>query len=298
MSMLVVFGEPKSLPATRDAKEYLYPFTVVDTEFIGKPEELSQTSSHKVQVGVTGTQFACWGVREALLPKVLFEYGKRYIEQKILDGTLSEHEELQLHTGNSESPCPFSPDRIPNPSGHRFKLDLPEVTFMENDSLNTIASNIIGVRDNINAIFHDSHGEKLIRLGEERDLLQLFRDAESIEEFFFRICALANLATNLNTVLLRKLTEDNDTGKKSLSLLETYLSMRNSSDAKIIKTLRAINRIRQSYPVHGDRVDGVLEAHQYFNLDYPVRNFRESWKAILLLYLDALERLLSVIKEK
>ena len=122
------------------------------------------------------------------------------------------------------------------------------------------------------------------------------RDATSPEEFFYRVCALANAATGLNVPKLRNLTGITDTQMKSIKLLETYLSQHAMQDRKIIETLQAINNLRQGYPVHGDRSDGVLRAHKYFGLTYPVSDYSHAWRSILLSYLDSLERLLEKLK--
>ncbi len=167
---------------------------------------------------------------------------------------------------------------------------------MEDTMFLQLASRIIDTRDNINALFHEKHGDKLIAVREERDLLQLFRDATSPEEFFYRVCALANAATGLNVPKLRKLTGITDTQVKSIKLLETYLAQNSMQNRKVVETLQAINNLRQGYPVHGDRSDGVLRAHKYFGLTYPVSDHSHAWRSILLSYLDSLEKLLEKLK--
>jgi len=67
-------------------------------------------------------------------------------------------------------------------------------------------------------------------------------------------------------------------------------------DEEIIDTFRSINRLRQMYPIHGDNVDGVQEAHRYFGIEYPINNSSEAWKSILVFYRDALQRILEIIR--
>ena len=110
---------------------------------------------------------------------MLFEYGKRHIIQKLKDDTLSAKEELLLSNSTAEVPCPFDPSRISSPTGTTIEVDLGDVSFMEDQTFLQLASLIIDHRDNINAIFSNIHKEKLILLNEERDLLQLFRDASN-----------------------------------------------------------------------------------------------------------------------
>ena len=298
MKKKIEFKTPIALGRTRDASDYLFPYDLVDSTFVGMPEEQCKTSDFDIKVGATRSLVASWRLNENDLIKVLFEYGKRHIIQKLKDGTLSSEEELLLSTSTAEVPCPFDPSRIPSPTGTTIEVDLGGVSFMKDQTFLQLASLIIDNRDNINAIFSNIHKEKLILLNEERDLLQLFRDASNPEEFFYRICALANAATTFNIKILREITGISDTQIKSISLIENYLETINSSSPEIIKTLRSINRIRQGYPVHGDQADGVLEAHRYFNLRYPIDDFSNSWKTLLIHYLNALKKLLEILKEK
>lgn len=282
----------------RDFTEYIFPFRIVDSELIGKTDEMSQSSHHTIKVVVSRTLASCWNFNDGQLHRVLFEYGKRYIIQKLRDGTLRKDEELDLHTANAELPCPFDPSRIENPINAVVELKTTNKKIMEDFSLLQIASAIIDTRDNINAIFNYKHKEKLIILSEERDLLQFFRDAESSEDFFFRLCALANAATKMNIECLRKLTKVQDKQIKSIQLLETYLQNNGILEPRIIETLRNINKIRQAYPVHSDRAKGVLEAHRYFGFEYPVKDCSESWKKLLMSYLQALQQLLEALKSE
>lgn len=298
MKKKIEFKTPIALGRTRDASDYLFPYDIVDSTFVGMPEEQSKTSDFDIKVGATRSLVASWALDENDLIKVLFEYGKRHVIQKLKDDTLSAEEELLLSISTAEVPCPFDPSRIPSPTGTTIEVDLGGVSFMKDQTFLQLASLIIDHRDNINAIFSNIHKEKLILLNEERDLLQLFRDASNSEEFFYRICALANAATTFNIKILRQITGISDTQKKSISLIENYLEKINSPSPEIIKTLRSINRIRQGYPVHGDQADGVLEAHRYFNLLYPIDDFHNSWKTLLIHYLNALKKLLGILKEK
>ncbi len=296
MGYVVTFGGPEELPRLRDAIEYRFPFTVISDEFIGKPEQQARTSNHRIDVGASGTLAACWGIPRALMPKVLFEYGKRQVEQKLLDGALSPSEEFQLHTANAEVPCPFSPTLIPEPKGHRLVVATPARPLMEDSSFIGLAERIIDGRDNLNALFHDRHKEKLILLREERDLLQLLRAATSKQEFSYSICALANLASSMNLDKLRSITGEQDKAKQSISLLEIYLSTNSLPDRGCIKLFRNLNRLRQGYPVHGDRVDGVLKAYRELGLSYPVEDFAASWRILLEAYCGAVESLLAALK--
>ena len=278
MGHLVRFQPYSEITTDRDALAFRFPFQVVNTSAVGKADEISLTTQHVVDVSVSGTQAAVWGVQLALLPKILFEYGRQHIEQKIVDGVLGPKESLDLYTGNTESPCPFSPAHIAEPSTAQFEIEIQGSPLMESESSVSLASRIVDLRDNINAVFHSKHNEKLLTIREERDLVQFFREAASAEEFFYRLCALANLVTNLNISVLRKITGIADNEKKSLSLLGAYLAQAGSSTDDVVPPLRHINRLRQAYPVHGDRVNGVLEAHRSLGIEYPIRDHQLAWR--------------------
>ena len=242
----------------RDATELVFPFRLVDSELIGKPEEKSKSTYHQISVVVSGSLVACWNLTDDQRLRVMYEYAKRHVLEKIREGTLSEFEEIDLHTRNVELPCPFDPDRIENPMDAIVSVETAEKKFMEDSSILALASSIIDARDNINAIFNLINKDKLIILVEERDLLQFFRDVQTREEFSYRLCALANAATQMNIQCLRQLTKTEDTQVQSIQLLESYVDKIGIQSKEFVKTLRNINKLRQGYPVHGDRTKGVL----------------------------------------
>lgn len=296
MNKTIFFEPTRRIVSGRDVTEYVFPFRLVDTELIGSADEISRSSHHTITVVVSRTLASCWGFTDDQSHRVMFEYGKRHIVQKMRDGTLGKSEELDLHTRNVELPCPFDPERIENPVNAEVKVESTEKKLMEDSTFLQIASTIIDARDNINAIFNAVNKDKLIFLTEERDLLQFFRDAESREDFFYRLCALANAATQMNLKCLRRLTQTEDTQMKSIQLLEVYLNKSGVVNHQIIDTLRNINKMRQGYPVHGDRAKGVLDAHRYFAIEYPISDYSDAWKKLLNSYLEALQQLLRALK--
>lgn len=297
MNKTILFEPTRRVVSGRDITEYIFPFRLVDTELIGSSDEISRSSRHEITVVVSRTLASCWNFTDDQLHRVMFEYGKRHIVQKVRDGTLGESEELDLHTRNVELPCPFDPGRIENPINAEVQIESTDKKLMEDSTFLQIASAIIDARDNINAIFNVGNKDKLIVLTEERDLLQFFRDAESREDFFYRLCALANAATQMNLKCLRALTQTEDTQVKSIQLLEDYLNKSGVLNPQIIDTLRNINKMRQGYPVHGDRAKGVLDAHRYFAIEYPIADYGAAWKKLLNSYLEALQQLLKALKK-
>ena len=291
--MSVVFGKPQLLPKSRDGLDYLFPFTVVDYELLGKPEELSKTTHHTIHVGISGSLIADWNYSDDELVKVLFEFGKRHISEKIKDRILTERESIELNSTNTQTEQPFIPSRIKNSIGANVLINLPDKANLSITNEITLAAKIIDTRDNINALFKNSHKDNLLQLHQERNLLELFRSTSSQEEFVYRLTSLANLATSLNNDVLRKITDIQDTKIKSIGLLEEYLKKEQFEDSdRAILVLRQINKLRQCYPVHGDQVQGVIEAYKFFNIEYPVTDFSDAWKVLLLNYFEALNLIL------
>ena len=154
MDKTIFFEPTRRVPLRGDYIEYVFPFRLVDTELVGSPDEISRSSHHEITVVVSGSLASCWNLNDDQQHRVMFEYGKRHIVQKIQDGTLRKSEELDLYTRNVELPCPFDPERIENPVNAVVKIESPEKKLMEDSTFLQIASAIIDARDNINAIFN------------------------------------------------------------------------------------------------------------------------------------------------
>jgi len=281
----------------RDGSLYVFEFALVDSALVGKPEEKFNTTEHKILVYITGRIEGSWMHRQPQIDfmKVCYEFAKKELMQKVKDGTISKRQELEITSINSSNECPFDSERIEMAVGEFIEFEVGE-KLMEDKSLLQIATSIIDNRDFINAIIKEKHKEKLFLLTDERDLLQLFRNANSSEEFVFRISALQKLVTNMNDGFLRKITSIADTEVKSISLLESFLQPLSRYEEQSIKIIRSINKLRQQYPIHGDNVTGVLKAHKEIGIEYPISNYSEAWNKVLILYDDALKRILEIIR--
>jgi len=172
MKSTLIFEEPSCLEtfssSNRDIAQYLFKFTVIDSSLIGEPEEFSKTFRSKIIVGITLELNRNWQLKDKdnELIKVLFEYGKRHVIQKLKDGTLSEREEIFLTTSNSPENCPFDPSRIINPRDVKFEVDISKEKIMQKTEFLQLAASIIDTRDNINAVFNQKYKEKLLELTE------------------------------------------------------------------------------------------------------------------------------------
>lgn len=85
----------------------------------------------------------------------------------------------------------------------------------------------------------------LLKLGQERNILNLFKTIDNQEQFSYAIATLGNLVNDLNVVLLRKVTSNSDKDIKSFALLELFLKKIDDTPNGSIETFKTINRIRQ-----------------------------------------------------
>ena len=297
MKYTIRFGEPYELPRVGHATEMSFPYTIVRSDLINAPEERINTKYCRLKVGISWLLAASWRLQPDDLIKVLFEYGKRDIVKRVKDNTLTPEQEMWLSTEDYPPICPFDPDRILAPSGATIVVDTSTEALASSIASSQLAAAIIEVRDNINTVYHRKYGEKLIVLGEERDLLQFFQDCESAEALAYRISSLRNAAANLNVDSLRKVTGITDSHVQSIGLLEAYLQNIRGFQPAIVKPLKELNRLRQGYPVHGDRTTGVLGALAYFSIAYPVTDYSVAWKVLLQRYGETLRQILALVKE-
>ena len=128
MHKTVVFRTVVPLRADypNDNTEYGFYFDVIDSSLVGEPEERASAAKHKIKVGITYELLTNWRLDNASeddLVRILFHYARRYVEQKIKDGTLTNYEELLLSTEeHREGDCPLDISRIPDPVG--FTADI------------------------------------------------------------------------------------------------------------------------------------------------------------------------------
>jgi len=184
----------------------------------------------------------------------------------------------------------FKENNFPIPGGDFTKNN-------ESFDLDKLSNDIIETRDFINAISKDKFGDRLLIIVNERDFLQLSREAKSEEEFWSRINSLANLVTKLNEDVLAKLVLQSESVKGSINLLEAYLKTLPTYNETPIRIFRAINKLRQAYPIHTDTVDGLQNALKLLGLTYPIENYNISWQKVLSAYFNALSITFQILKQ-
>lgn len=297
MRVKLVFDNPDLLPTSRDAIEYLFPYKLIDEKFVDKPEEESETKHYKIIVSITRTLDTMWKLSDSDREKVLYEYGKRHVEEKIKEGSLTDDEELWLSTGTHPKKNPFDPSRIHFLESNVITILTRDEPMGFNYSALQLASKITDRRDNINAVFHQKYKEKLLLIDQERSLYELVREVHNKEEFAYRLISLGALASNYNVKRLKKITDNKTKDLKSISLLEEYLKKIEGANLHCIKILRNIRTLRNGYPIHGDHLDKVLEAHSFFMIDYPIKDYEQAWNMLLVNYSLVLDMLFDAVRK-
>lgn len=228
--------------------------------------------------------------------KILLQFAKDTIVEKLKEGTLNEHEEIVLMISTQPNKCPYNPDELVETKFAEFEVEMSSKPLMQEIKENKLAASIIELRDRINVVFATENKEKLLLLNQERNLLDFFKTASSEEEFSFRLLSLGQVARYMNVNILRKLTNETDTQIGSIVLLDNFLKSINRPNKNIIDILKQIGRIRQGYPAHVDIPD-VVKGYQFFGLKYPVENFEEAWTTLLNYYLQALKELYEIFAD-
>lgn len=129
MEFTITFDEPVAVRNDgSDHLRYSFPFTIVDSAFIGTPEQTAGTKHRRLWVTVypRNTPWPRSRLSEPNLIKVLFHYGMHYISEAIQAGTLPTENTIHMpmiDTANSPN-CPLTDlNNIPPPTGHTFQVE-------------------------------------------------------------------------------------------------------------------------------------------------------------------------------
>jgi len=140
MIIYLSFGPPELIPSGKDAIEYFFDYSLVNKKFINKPEEESETRNYKIKVSISGTLNSMWKLSTEDLLKVLYEYTKRHLENRIINASLTDSEEYFLSTDSHPKVNPFDPSRIiylnPRDINVEDKMNLDEVFKKKETSKN------------------------------------------------------------------------------------------------------------------------------------------------------------------
>lgn len=299
----IVFGQPRYFPSSIDGIEFYYPYQIINTQKEKYKIEENESSSFEIKISISGSLAITWGFQiwqpsenYSELVRLLLPYGLEEIKKKYKEGTLNKFEEIVLLLSNHPSKRIYNIDELPEVAGFEEIITIAEKEIAEEIQENKLAGEIIQYRDLINAIVYNNHSKRLIELDQERNLLEFFKSAKTNEDFSHRIASLGALIGKLNKKLLIKLTESTDNSLGTIALLELLVKKYDEEKIIITEILRQINRLRQAYPIHTDKATGVISAHEYFGIDYPVTNYDKAWKILLGKYLFSLKNLFELIK--
>lgn len=280
-----------------DGKKHRFDFTTGDVSD-GKIESFRVTNHISIDIGVSGTLMSVWG----LTPDDATAYSGTFALNRVIASGGNPEATSYVYTTDN------APERLPdkmnvNSFNQFIKLepDTADPSELTVTHASLAAKDISGLRDNINALFKNLTGEKLLKLESERSLVDIYYPADTLETFTSRLSALANLATLLNSDFLKKdMGEKNFKPGGSIFILEQYFQCNRINQAlidEICKPLFNINNLRQGYPTHHDVADKVIPAHDYFGLRYPITDFSAAWEIIIGKYLSSLKAFLSVVQK-
>lgn len=313
-SVAITFTKYELLAVTRDGFDYQLDYSYVPSDLVGQPEEVAEKRDGTVVVGISRTLATSWRLGREDLEKVLFEYAKRHVRAKAEEGSLGGSSEVQLTTANAARPCPFDPARIQLGIGTPVHFEMPKRNPVAAAAPASLPSQIIDLRDSINAIFGETFGGRLLALPQERHIVELFKECKDHESFAYRVASIGGLAIAINPGDIErhvpskpasrkakekeKPTDNSRQTLKPLDLLGTFLRTRYPENqvTPIMEALKNFNHLRRMYPVHTDRAGGVLSAHGFFDLDYPVQNHATAGRRLLEAYRDMLAKLLRLLK--
>jgi hypothetical protein len=122
MKKVITFGKPlnQTVPEMAGSLQFAFPFSVVDSDLIGTPEEQPATKHHCITVKVSDVKVKIWELdtsNEPYTEKILFRYASKYVAEKIRTDSLLD--ELMLTITNHTHPdnkLPFDPTRINTPN--------------------------------------------------------------------------------------------------------------------------------------------------------------------------------------
>jgi len=293
MSHSVRLVKARWLPSTGDRTELEILVEVVPSSQVGRPREADHVRHSRMVVAISRTLQAIWRLDEQALRTVLVAYAKQHIADKLRDRSLLDEERLELTTYNSPSSTPFDPRSEDDYLPAGFDVELPPPPSGGTDVQVTLASEIVELRDQINALFGGKFDARLLSLPQERALSDLSKPCTTEVEFTYRIISLCLLATSIDTT---KLPQADRNG--SIDRLGKFLRLHATEEEanRILTPLSHFNHLRRMYPVHTDRGSGVIDAFAYFELPYPVSDFQAAWARLRTHYSDVLRRLLAVLQ--
>ena len=120
----ILFGRPTEVTNRGDdSRSFLFPFSVVDADLVGAPEEAQATTQHRLIVTVAANRLPAWSLANNDLIRVLFEIGRRDVANSVKQGTLKRECRVLVSAETHCATRPFNPARIQEPEGYAMQVE-------------------------------------------------------------------------------------------------------------------------------------------------------------------------------
>ena len=106
--------------------------------------------------------------------KILLQFAKDTIIEKLKEGTLNDQEELVLMSATQPPVCPYNPQNLIETKYAEYEIETSNKLLMEEISENKLAASIIETRDIINVVFASKHNEKAFASKSRKKLIRFF----------------------------------------------------------------------------------------------------------------------------
>lgn len=162
-----------------------------------------------------------------------------------------------------------------------------------------LADRLVDELDFINLVFKDRHRNRVINISQARSVADLAGPCENEEAFTHKLAVLGDLMSQFDlTWAFPEGVPRDERGQplKPIAQLEMFLKEKYPFVVtQVIKPLRRINRIRNTYPVHSATAD-VLALFESLGISYPILNWDIAWNKVLHNYLRALRTLRQTVQ--
>ena len=132
---VITFGKPRNQTTRFMAGkvQFSFPFSVIDQEMMGQPEEESVTRRHCVVVTISDVRVVTWPFSTADMERVLFRLGSQHIAEMVKVNSLPNEGEIVMPMIGLSYPdkCQIDPRRVEAPNGAVIKVEVerPAIGF-------------------------------------------------------------------------------------------------------------------------------------------------------------------------
>lgn len=111
-------------PLYLDGVKIRFNFSFIDSEHIGTPRQISETTQCKIVVQAPRSLLDTWSLEGESIERVLFQVAKEHIRSILgKDGILPNEISLEVNTNTHLGRCPFDVELIETPVGATFQIE-------------------------------------------------------------------------------------------------------------------------------------------------------------------------------